>query len=228
MIGCNGKWFAGDVSKPNAGFFARLDATFADAEARQMFIVLCPQITAYDSAGKPYAAIPKAQREAVGAYYGARYGGQRALAFWMIGGADDKGAVGSADLLAFARGIRSKDASHLITYHPRAGRTSLDVAPAGPLHQVVLYQSYHTYDQATHRANLQAMQATGKPFANVEGPFESEPGVPLQSVVDAAAWASAYPVCGWGYGHTLVWGFSKGWQQALNSGGVAKWMRATK
>jgi hypothetical protein len=229
MIGCNGKWFAGDASKPNATLFARLDATFADAEARGMFIILCPQITAYDANGKPYAAIPKAQSETVGAYYAMRYGNQRALAFWMVGGADDPSSgIGAADLVAFARGIRSQDANHLITYHPKAGRTSLYVAPVGDLHGLCLYQSYHTYDQATHRANLQAMQATGRPFANIEGPFESEPGVPLQSVVDAAAWASAFPVCGWGYGHTDVWPFGNRWKAAMNSGGVGKWMRATK
>jgi hypothetical protein len=93
MVGCDGLWFAKDVSKPDATLFARLDATFADAEARGMFLILCPQITAYDKNGKPYAAVPRGQSEQVGAYYGARYGGQRALAFWMIGGADDKGAV---------------------------------------------------------------------------------------------------------------------------------------
>jgi hypothetical protein len=193
-----------------------------------MFIILCPQITAYDSAGKPYAAIPKAQSEAVGAYYGQRYGNQRALMAWMVGGADDKGAVGSADLLAFARGIRSQDTNHILTYHPRAGRTSLDVAPVGDLHGLCLYQSYHVYDAASQRAMLASMQATGRPFANIEGPFESEAGVTVGNVVQAAQIASEFPVCGWGYGHHLVWQFGRGWQAALNSGGVAKWMRATK
>jgi hypothetical protein len=228
MIGCDGRWFNKDASAPNEGLFGRLDATFADAEARGMFIILCPQVTAYDNDNKPYCHIPRRQSEAVGLYYGQRYGGQRNLICWMIGGADDKGAVGSVDLLSFARGIRTKDLVHIITYHPRSSHTSLDVAPVSDLHGMALYQSYHVYDSAAQRAALTQMRATGRPFCNIEGPFEGTAGVSVANVVLAAQLAKEYAVCGFVYGHTDVWPFNKNWKKAMTAPGVTKWMKATK
>jgi len=227
MIGCNGAWFNRDVSKPNATLFSRLDATFADAEARGLYLILCPQVVAYDANGKPYCHVPGTQSYAVGTYFAQRYGTQKALAFWMVGGADDR-IMAASELVAFALGIRGQDLSHIITYHPRAGKTSLDVTPPGDLHGLILYQSYHVYNAAAQRAALAQMRATGKPFFNCEGPFEGEAGVSIANVVLAAQIAREYPVCGFAYGHTNVWPFNKNWKQVMSAPGLAQWIKATK
>jgi hypothetical protein len=227
MIGCNGRWFDKTVGKPNETLFSRLDATFADAEARGLFIILSPQITAYDNSGKPYVHVPREQSEQVGAYFGARYRSQRSLAWWMVGGADDK-ILSTSDLIAFASGIRKQDSAHIITYHPRAGRTTLDISPVGNLHQVVLYQSYHTYDQATHFANLKAMQNTGAPFANVEGPFDQESAETSANVVKVVQYAKQFPVCGFFYGNVHIYPFDSQWEASLNAAGFKGFINAIR
>jgi hypothetical protein len=227
MIGCNGLWFNKDVSKPNASLFSRLDATFADAEARGLFLVLCPQVVAYDGTGKAYCHVPAAQSYAIGAYFGQRYRSQKALAFWMVGGADDR-IMAASDLVAFALGIQSHDPAHLTTFHPRARLTSLDVAPPSDLHGLILYQSYHVYEAAAQRAALAQMRATGKPFFNCEGPFEGTPGVSVANVVFSAQIAREFPVCGFAYGHADVWSFNKNWKTAMNAPGLSKWLEACR
>lgn len=225
IIGCNGKWFTKSVTVPNTENFARLDNIFEDATARNMFIILSPQITQYDEKGTPVILLPIEQSEAIGAYYGKRYATQDHLAFWMVGGLDDK-ILASTAIEAFAKGIRSTDSKHLITYHPRAGRTTTEVFPISNTHQIALYQSYHTYDWTTHNVTLTRLQQTGAPFANIEGPFDEEPGVTSDNVIQVAQYAAKFPVCGFAYGNTYIWPFSLVWRYHTNSTGVQGFLKA--
>jgi hypothetical protein len=226
LLSCSGDWFARDVARPNLKLFERLDALFDDAAARGMYLIVIAQTTEYPD-GRAAIRIPRSQNEAIGHFYGARYASRRNLIMWLVGGLDDRLAA-PADLQAFASGIRRGDPNHLISYHPLAGKTSLYAFPVGPLHQVALYQSHHVYDVGSQRGMLYSMKASGVPFANIEGAYEGTPGISVEQVVLSAEIAREFPVCGFVYGHTDVWPFGRGWQAALNAGGVAKWMRATK
>jgi hypothetical protein len=227
LLSCSGDWFAKDVAKPNLKLFERLDALFDDAAARGMYLIVIAQTTEYAADGTAIMRLPKSQAEAIGHFYGARYATRRNLIMWLVGGLDNRIASPS-ELQAFASGIRRGDSNHLITYHPLAGRTTLYAFPVGPLHQVALYQSHHVYDAGAQRGMLYSMKASGLPFANIEGAYEGTPGISVDQVVLSAEIAKEFPVCGYVYGHTDVWPFGKGWQAALNAGGVAKWMRATR
>jgi hypothetical protein len=228
IVGTDGAWFDGSASKPKEAIFSALDSVVGAIEGRGMFLILTCQMHQYDGNGKPILVLPRSDAVPVGQYFGKRYGKNRSIAIWMVGGLDDKGVVSNNDIMNIANGIRSMDAGHLITFHPRANYTTVDAFPPGPNHQVALYQSYHTLDYASHEAAFKKMKATGLPFANIEGPFEGEPGVSSDDVVKVANMAAKWAVCGFAYGHHLVWQFANGWQGAMDTSGVRGFLKAAK
>ena len=228
IIGTDGAWFSRSASKPVEALFSALDLVLAALESRGMLAILTCQMHQYDANGKPVLLMPRTDAAWVGKFFASRYGENTAIAMWMVGGLDDKGVVSSEDVMNIAEGIRAVDPSHLITFHPRANYTTVDAFPVSMNHQVALYQSYHSYAYATCSKKLDQMKATAAPFANIEGPFEGEPGVTAEDVIKVVNMSVKWPVCGVAYGHHLVWQFAKGWKEALDCEGVRGFLKTSR
>lgn len=215
----SGDWFNGTVSKPKEPVFQAFDAVIKAIEDRQMFIIPCIQMHQYVN-GKPVCIIPKGEAGLFGQYFANRYGSKKCIVSWMIGGLDDKGVVSNTDIMNQANGVRTVDTKHIMTFHPRANYTTLEAFPIGPNHQMPLYQSYHTYDYATHEQKLNTLRATGTPYANIEGPFDEEGTIGATEVGKVTGIAAKWNVCGFAYGNHYIWQFLNGWQNHLNTAGV--------
>ena len=227
IFSMDGDWFTGSVSRPDERRFAILDRIRMEIASRGMFLILTPNLHQYEN-GNPVLRLPRSEAAAFGAYYGTRYGASPAIAFWMVGGLDDKGVVSPADIAAIGTGIRGADANHLITYHPRAKHSTAEVFPPSNIYQIALYQSYHEYLPSAHDAAFRGMRAQGIPFANIEGPFENDSGVPVEQVAAVGALARKHNPCGYAYGHGDVWTMGRGWEDALNAPGLRAWLRAIR
>jgi hypothetical protein len=92
MFGCGGDWFDKSVSNPKQNLFSNMDTILNQLESRNMFAVPCIQMHQYDN-GKPIIVLPVSEADSFGKFFANRYKDRTSIAFWMIGGLDDKGVV---------------------------------------------------------------------------------------------------------------------------------------
>lgn len=224
MFGCGGDWFDKTVKKPNENIFNRLNLVLDQLEARGMFAIPVIQIHQYDKNGKPICVLPQSEATEFGSLFGSRYADRKSIAFWLVGGLDDKGVVSSQTIMNQALGIRSADKNHLISFHPRANFTTISAFPISEVHQLALYQSYHTYDVATLQQRMNEIKNSGVPFANIEGPFDEEGNIGANEINKVLSVCSKGGVFGISYGNNYTWQFSN-WQKHMNTDGLKTFLK---
>jgi hypothetical protein len=223
MWGCGGDWFNKSVSNPKEPILSRMDAVLNQLEARGMFAVPVIQIHQYVD-GKPILVLPIGEAEAFGKYFANRYKDRKCIAFWLVGGLDDKGVVPNSAIMSQAVGLKSIDAIHLVSFHPRANYTTLAAFPAGSNHQLALYQSYHTYDAGSLNQRMTEAKNSGMPYANIEGPFDEEGNIGAPEIGKVMSVCSKYDAFGTAYGNNYVWQFSN-WKNHLSSKGLSEFLK---
>ena len=223
MFGCGGDWFDKTVKKPNENMFNRLNLVLDQIEARGMFAIPVIQIHQYNN-GKPICVLPQSEATEFGILFGSRYGNRKSIAFWLVGGLDDKGVVSSQTIMNQALGIRSVDKNHLISFHPKASSTTIASFPISDVHQLALYQSYHTYDTTTLQQRMNEIKNSGVPFANIEGPFDEEGNIGANEINKVLSVCSKNGVFGISYGNNYVWQFSN-WGNHMNSDGLKAFLK---
>jgi hypothetical protein len=223
----NGSWFDKSVSKPNMVLINNFDKFLKIIEKENMFIVLSIQMHQYKN-GIPISIIPQSEAILFGQFWGERYANNPSIAFYMIGGLDDKGVVPNTVIMNQALGVRQKDKNHLITFHPRANYTTLDAFPISDVHQIALYQSYHTYDYVTLEQKMNQIKKSGVPFTNIEMAFDEEGNIGETEITKLTTATAKWNVFGYAYGNHYVWQFDPQWKNHLNTKGVQSFLRLIK
>ncbi len=114
-----------DPSKPNEKYFAYVDWVVRKAEEKGLFIGLLP--TWGDKVDKKWGIGPvifnEKNAEIYGKWIGNRYKNAPNI-IWIVGGDRPGGDANFAVWNAMARGIKSADKNHLMTFHPWGGSSS--------------------------------------------------------------------------------------------------------
>lgn len=114
-----------DPGKPNENYFAHLDWVIKKAEEKGLFIGLLP--TWGDKVDKQWGVGPvifnKENAFVYGRWIGNRYKNSPNI-IWINGGDRQGGGANFEIWNALARGIKSADKNHLMTFHPMGGNSS--------------------------------------------------------------------------------------------------------
>jgi hypothetical protein len=225
---------------PNPKYFEHADWVIRRAGDFGMQVLMSPLYTGYDSGKETsdgwYAAVMRdnsvADCRCYGEWIGKRYRAVPNL-IYVIGNDRDPGGLRDK-LNAFAEGIRSQDATHLVTYHARPGRSSAEVWPPAQYLWLTLNSTY-LYGDVWLKSVEDYFRVPRMPFVLFESRYENEGtgkneirGTPQQ--VRLQAYASVLGgSCGHHYGNSPVWhmnaapGYPNGkspWKLALNDPGA--------
>lgn len=224
ILGSDGDWYAGDVSRPRAERMAKCIAVLDELEKRSMYAVLTAQVASFRKAS---LAIPSGQVEAYGKDFAKRFAGHKAVVGFLVGGLDELSAGFSPAIPdGIAKGIRSAAPTIPIMYHPKAKETSTDRLPLSDHCDVVTYQSYHISDYSTIMAAHKRSVQPGRPWCLIEGPFEGDTGVSADDVGRAAITAAKVGPCLMAYGHIDVALFSPTWRNRMSTAGTKSFLAA--
>jgi len=209
--------FDNDPTRPNEAYFRHVDAIVARAEELGLVIGMLPtwgdKWTDRAGGAGPVIFTPENAR-VYGEFLGQRYRDRPII--WILGGdrvidTDTHLAV----IEAMALGLRTGDGGHhLISFHPRGGRTSADPLHDKPWLDFNMLQSGHARDRANY-AQIAADYARRptKPCMDAEPIYENHPldFNPKNGYSDdtdvrkAAYWAMLAGALGHTYGCHDIW-----------------------
>ncbi len=219
----------------NEEYFEHVDQVIAAAADRGITVLLCAAYLGYDDSqgfGEAVRAASDQQLGEYGATIGARYasapniiwlmGGDRAL-----GGSDDDQTTMLARTDALATGIRSKDSSHLMTFHTGPEQRPAEIV--GDLPWLDLDNVYTYSSEPVERTRAAIADEPRRPVFWMEGHYENDPDIDAQ-VIRAQAWASvlAGGLAGHVFGNDPIWNFGSGgiyndvpitWEESLDGRG---------
>jgi hypothetical protein len=164
-----------DPKRPNERYFEHVDFVVRAANERGLIVALLPtwgDKVPSTSPGGP-AIFDARNAEVYGRFLGQRYGDAGIV--WMLGG--DRG-IDTPEVLeiwrAMARGIRERDAVHLMTFHPRGDATSAWWVHNESWLDFNVFQSGHVARfLPVHRfAEEMRLMRPRKPFLDAEPPYE--------------------------------------------------------
>jgi hypothetical protein len=211
----------GDLATPNETYFARADAAIRDAARHGLVVFLDPIETGGWLATLRANGAAKAFR--YGAYLGQRYRDFPNIV-WLSG--NDFGSWTSAQdeavVLAVANGIRSTDPNHLQTIEIDGSSLSdPNWAPLAGLNAAYTYGP--TYAEVLKGYN----QSARVPVFLVEAGYEFEDNLkqdpPTPNILRRETyWTMTSGATGLIYGNHYTWTFANGWQQKLDTIGVAE------
>lgn len=225
---------------PGYSYWDHVDFAVNTAEKYGLFITLLP--TWGDKFNQCWGVGPEIftpeNAEIYGAWLAKRYH-QASNIIWMLGGDRPLESKHRPIIDAMAKGIRSVDTNHLITFHPMGGKTSTDSLSDAD------YIDFHT-SQTGHGADLcyisdtvmeKMAAATPKPYLDSEPRYEDHPAC-FQTALgyfwneadvrQNAYWDVLAGACGHTYGCHNVWSmnrqetdyFPHTWQQSLDHPGA--------
>ena len=215
---------AGDLSRQNPAYFRRADDMINIAAANGMVVLLDPIETS------SWLDILRANGTAKAFEYG-QWLGDRYRKFpniiWMHGNDFQtwKNAADDALVQAVARGIRSRDPSHIHTVelnYPTSG--SLDDPTWRPLIELdAAYTYFPTYTQVLTEYN----RSNFKPVFMVEANYEFErnqntDGGSTKNLRRQEYWTMLSGATGQVYGSRYTWRFNEDWQTNLDTPGVVE------
>lgn len=214
--------FDNDPLKPNEAYFAFVDEVIRMTEKKGMYMGLLP--TWGDKVDRAWGQGPVVFNEEnaflYGQYLGRRYAGFRNI-IWIMGGDRSGGGDNTAVWDAMARGIKSEDTNHLMTFHSLGRNTSsawfhdrewLDFNSAHTGHH------HYTFDIFEKLISGDYSREPTKPIINLEPCYEDHPvrsqpkGVSLwfddASVRHAMYWSLFSGAFGHVYGCHPIWQFA--------------------
>lgn len=227
----------GDPTRPNGDYFRHVDAVIAEANSAGLYVGLLPTWGRYWQGSQSIFTPENA--EAYGHWLGSRY--RDAGVIWILGGdrvveTEHERAI----LEAMAKGLRGGDGGrHLITFHPRGGRSSSEPFHGAPWLDFNMLQSGHSADN-TNYTMIEADYARQptKPCIDGEPAYEYPPdAMPAKRPVGAVqVRRNAYwSVFAGGFGHTYgthpvwqmyapprtpLWDVKTAWSDALDLPGA--------
>lgn len=206
-----------DPTKPNEQYFLFVDSVVYLAATKGLFMGLLP--TWGDKVDRQWGEGPVVFNEEnaflYGQWLGNRYN-EIPNIIWILGG--DRGCKGNEAVWdAMARGIRSFDKHHLMTYHPMGSRSSSECFHQARWLDFNMHQSGHgdryipNYNKISADYSLDPV----KPCMDAEPIYESHPfswnpkyGISGEDDVRRAAyWALFSGAHGHTYGNHCIWQF---------------------
>lgn len=165
-----------DPTRPNERYFEHVDFIVRAANERGLVVALLPtwgDKVPSASPGTGPVIFDARNAEVYGRFLGQRYGDAGIV--WMLGG--DRGIDSPAVLeiwRAMARGIRTHDPMHLMTYHPRGDATSAWWVHNESWLDFNVFQSGHAgrFLPVYRFAEELALKPPRKPFLDAEPPYE--------------------------------------------------------
>ncbi|MDF1575406.1 MAG: glycoside hydrolase family 140 protein [Bacteroidales bacterium] len=215
-----------DPSRPNEDYFRFVDSIVEMAAAKGLYMGLLP--TWGDKVDKQWGQGPVIfnQENAFlyGAFLGERYRDHPNI-IWIIGG--DRPCKGNEPVWeALARGIRSTDGNHLMTFHPMGSRSSSECFHQAEWLDFNMHQSGHSDRYIPNYRKIHADYALDppKPCMDAEPIYESHPfgwnpknGTAGEDEVRRAAyWALFSGAHGHTYGNHCIWQFYSAKVKAVN------------
>lgn len=228
-----------DPAVINEDYFDHVDYVLRKAEELGLYVGLLPtwgdKFNLMGGVG-PLILNPQ-NAEVYGKILARRYAGQDNI-IWILGGDRmPQSDVQYATIRSMAKGIRSMDSTHLMTYHPRGGNKATD-AFNEPWLDFDMFQAGHTrqsrdyrYVAESHRMEPPRPVVNGEPrYENIQDRFW-EPGIhdwlDDADVRVTAYWTMISGAAGYTYGCNDVWQMYSmdrspvlnartGWKEALH------------
>lgn len=206
-----------DPERPNEAYFAFVDSVIQIAASKGLVMGLLP--TWGDKVELRWGEGPlifnSENAFAYGAWLGKRYKDTPNI-IWINGG--DRGCLGVENVWdALARGIRSEDPNHLMTFHPMGSRSSSECFHHAGWLDFNMHQSGHSDRYIPNYRVIQSDYALfpPKPCMDAEPIYESHPfgwnpknGISGEDDVRRAAyWAVFAGAHGHTYGNHCIWQF---------------------
>jgi Protein of unknown function (DUF4038)/Putative collagen-binding domain of a collagenase len=206
-----------DPGRPNEKYFLFVDSIVELAATKGLYMGLLP--TWGDKVDKQWGQGPVIFNEENAFYYGA-FLGERYRDYpniiWINGG--DRHCKGNEKVWnALARGIRSADTGHLISFHPLGGISSSECFHQSEWLDFNMYQSGHSHRYIPNYLKIESDYALDppKPCMDAEPIYESHPfgwnpknGTAGEDDVRRAAyWALFSGAHGHTYGNHCIWQF---------------------
>jgi hypothetical protein len=230
-----------DPARPNELYFAFVDSVIRIAASKGLIMGLLP--TWGDKVEMRWGEGPQIFNAenafAYGEWLGKRYRDTPNI-IWINGG--DRGCKGVEDVWnALARGIRSQDSNHLMTFHPMGSRSSSECFHQSEWLDFNMHQSGHSDRYIPNYRVIESDYALypPKPCMDAEPIYESHPfgwnpknGISGEDDVRRAAyWAVFSGAHGHTYGNHCIWQFYSEkvdpinyppmpWQEALDLPGA--------
>jgi len=224
-----GSWFDRSVANPRVNMFDRSDRVFNEIEKRGMFCIPCPAVFQWDVAKQDTVRVLSAsEAHALGQAFAERYRDRSSIIAWMAMAFDAWQLMSPNDVLDTAIGIREGDPNHLVMLGPRMHRTTTSYFPVSSCHEIPAYASYHKYTLADIQGPMDQIQATGRPFVNMEGPAYGDGAITVEQVATCVRLTKRWPVCGLVYIDAAIYPFRSDWQAQLDNPGVRAFLREAK
>ena len=228
-------------------YWDHVDFVVKTAEKYDMFIAMLP--TWGDKFhlcwGKGPEIFDDENAYVYGRWIAERYGKYQNI-IWMLGG-DRKLEENHRRVIdSMAKGIRSVDSDHLITFHPPGAQDSTDFLKDADYIDFHTAQTSHSVDRCYEIGKVmkKMAEATEKPYLDSEPRYEDHPACfdasigyfwDAADVRQNAYWAVLSGACGHTYGNHSVWSMTREaseyfpytWKQALTHEG-AEQMRWVK
>ena len=165
---------------------------------------------------------------------------------WMLGGDRKLETEHRRIIDSMARGIRSVDTNHLITFHPPGAQDSTDFLKDAEYIDFHTSQTSHSVDRCYQIGEVMKKMAVAseKPYLDSEPRYEDHPACfdasigyfwDAADVRQNAYWSALSGACGHTYGNHSVWSmvrepseyFPYTWEQALTHEGAEqmKWVK---
>lgn len=205
-----------DPTKPNEAYFQHVDYIVAKAQKLGLLIAMLPSWG--DKWNKKWGVGPEVftpeNAKAFGTYVGNRYKDQSIV--WVMGGDCDIDSSSHAAIIrAMAEGIKSKDTTHLFTFHPQGGRSSSEFFNGDDWIDFHMSQTGHGQDSKNYTFNVKnrALQPT-RPHLDGEPRYEDHPNKfdPAKwgwmddfDARQTAYWSMLSGACGHTYGNHNIW-----------------------
>ena len=228
LTGANLRTLQGNINSPNPAYFKRVDDMIRIAARYGIVVFLDP----YDTGGLGGIG-GFAQNNGIGNCYAyGQYLGNRYKSFanivWITGNdfqSWNTNAAENAAVAAIMQGIASVDSNHLQT-------TQLNYNVSGSHDDRALllnttlagaYTYYATYSEVLKEYNSFPTLPVFLEEANYEGEDNTgENEGDLPTLRRQEYWTMTSGATGQMYGNRYIWGFSPGWQQKLDTAGVAQ------
>lgn len=228
-----------DVS-PGYSYWDHVDYAVKTAEECGLFITLLPtwgdKFNQYWGEG-PEIFTPE-NAELYGRWLGRRYQNTPNI-IWMLGGDRPLEAEHRLLMDAMARGIRSEDQDHLITFHPAGNKDSTDYLLDAEYIDFHTSQTGHGIEQCYRSDQVmeKMAKASPKPYMDSEPRYEDHPACfqpalgyfwGQEEVRQNAYWNVLAGACGHTYGNHDIWSmnrevtdyFTYPWQEAMTHPGA--------
>lgn len=200
-----------DLTDPVEAYWLHVDYWYDGCIARGILPMLCPLYFGFEGTGEgwyPYlSGLADADFQDYGAFLATRY----PYCLWVLGGDNERDGTARAQQWNIVTGIRSVNASAIVTAHGSRGNIPYDYWGAGGdnLTGFNVSNIYTRYSDNNEYDKAASAYADGLPFFNIENQYDEDASPAWQRVwMFRQVYASILSgACGYVYGNSLLWGF---------------------